>query len=84
MADALSRKNHVKLFCAQVQSNIQYRIAEAQRISASEGKIHLEMACGAERQLETKHNGLLYYLNRIWVPDRNSLRIFLLDEAHKY
>ncbi|KAI3776586.1 hypothetical protein L1987_46372 [Smallanthus sonchifolius] len=28
-------------------------------------------------------NGLLYYLNRIWVPDRDDLRTFLMNEAHK-
>ena len=83
VAGALSRKDHVKLFCAQVQSDIQLRILKAQRTSVSEGKIHIEMSCGAERQLETKSNGLMYYLNRIWVPDRNGLRTFLLDEAHK-
>ncbi|KAI3807586.1 hypothetical protein L1987_23516 [Smallanthus sonchifolius] len=42
-----------------------------------------EMSCGAEFQLETKNNGLLYFLDRIWVPNRNDLREFLMTEAHK-
>ncbi|KAI3821573.1 hypothetical protein L1987_09141 [Smallanthus sonchifolius] len=42
-----------------------------------------EMSCGVELLLESKPNGLLYYLNRIWVPDRDDLRTFLMNEAHK-
>ncbi|KAD4585874.1 hypothetical protein E3N88_23475 [Mikania micrantha] len=42
-----------------------------------------EMSCGVERLLETKSNGLLYFLNRIWVPNRNNLRTFIMNEAHK-
>ncbi|KAI3677256.1 hypothetical protein L1987_86879 [Smallanthus sonchifolius] len=42
-----------------------------------------EMSCGAELQLETKPNGLLYFLNRIWIPDCDNLRIFIMNEAHK-
>ncbi|KAI3732574.1 hypothetical protein L1987_63780 [Smallanthus sonchifolius] len=42
-----------------------------------------EMSCGAELQLETKPNGLLYFLNRIWILDRDNLRTFIMNEAHK-
>ncbi|KAI3676284.1 hypothetical protein L1987_85889 [Smallanthus sonchifolius] len=41
------------------------------------------MACGVELLLETKANGLLYYLDRIWIPYRDDLRIFLMNESHK-
>ncbi|KAI3811059.1 hypothetical protein L1987_20775 [Smallanthus sonchifolius] len=41
------------------------------------------MSCGVELLLESKPNGLLYYLNRIWVPDRDDLHAFLMNEAHK-
>ncbi|KAI3819461.1 hypothetical protein L1987_13298 [Smallanthus sonchifolius] len=45
--------------------------------------MYQEMACGVELLLETKANGLLYYLDRIWVPDRDDLRKFLMNESHK-
>ncbi|KAI3808204.1 hypothetical protein L1987_24152 [Smallanthus sonchifolius] len=78
-----SRKDHVMLHCAQIQTDIQNRILEAQHVSVTEGNMYEEMSCGVELQLESKPNGLLYYLNRIWVPDRDDLRAFLLNEAHK-
>ncbi|KAI3695411.1 hypothetical protein L1987_78408 [Smallanthus sonchifolius] len=59
------------------------RILEAQHVSVTEGNMYEEMSCGVELQLESKPNGLLYYLNRIWVPDRDDLRTFLMNEAHK-
>ncbi|KAI3754912.1 hypothetical protein L1987_54704 [Smallanthus sonchifolius] len=83
VADALSRKDHVMLQCVQIQTDIQNRILEAQHVSVTEGNMYDEMSCGVELQLESKPNGLLYYLNRIWVPDRDDLRTFLMNEAHK-
>ncbi|KAI3815477.1 hypothetical protein L1987_15146 [Smallanthus sonchifolius] len=79
VADALSRKDHVMLHCARIQT----RILEAQHISVTEGNMYEEMSCGVELLLESKPNGLLYYLNRIWVPDHDDLRTFLMNEAHK-
>ncbi|KAI3821421.1 hypothetical protein L1987_08989 [Smallanthus sonchifolius] len=83
VADALSRKDHVMLHCARIQSDIQTRILEAQHVSVTEGNMYEEMSCGVELLLESKHNGLLYYLNRIWIPDRDDLRAILMNEAHK-
>ena len=83
VADALSRKEHVQLYCAQIQSDIQLRVFEAQHVSITEGNMYEEMSCGAELQLEKKPNGLLYYLNRLWIPNRDNLRLFLMEEAHK-
>ncbi|KAI3776203.1 hypothetical protein L1987_45975 [Smallanthus sonchifolius] len=83
VADALSRKDHVMLQCVRIQIDIQNRILEAQHVSVTEGNMYEEMSCGVELQLEPKPNGLLYYLNRIWVPDRDDLRAFLMNEAHK-
>ncbi|KAI3761820.1 hypothetical protein L1987_52242 [Smallanthus sonchifolius] len=83
VADALSRKEHTMLHCVRVQNDIQIRILEAQHLSVTEGKMYEEMACGAELQLETKPNGLLYFLNRIWIPDRDDLRTIIMNEAHK-
>ncbi|KAI3798882.1 hypothetical protein L1987_34166 [Smallanthus sonchifolius] len=65
------------------RSTVQTRIFEAQHLSVTEGNMYNEMSCGAELQLETKPNGLLYFLNRIWIPDRDNLRTFIMNEAHK-
>ncbi|KAI3704139.1 hypothetical protein L1987_74353 [Smallanthus sonchifolius] len=83
VADALSQKDHVMLHCARIQTDIQTRILEAQHVSVTEGNMYEEISCGVKLLLESKPNGLLYYLNRIWVPDRDDLRAFLLNEAHK-
>ncbi|KAI3776397.1 hypothetical protein L1987_46178 [Smallanthus sonchifolius] len=83
VADALSRKEHVMLQSVKIHSDIQVRILAAQRVSVTEGNMYMEMSCGAEFQLETKTNGLLYFLDRIWVPDRDDLRAFIMTEAHK-
>ncbi|HVQ00532.1 MAG TPA: RNase H-like domain-containing protein, partial [Candidatus Thermoplasmatota archaeon] len=86
VADALSRKTHAKSFLlnsVDLPTELHVRILEAQLDSLSGGKMYEEMSCGAEHQLETRRNGLSYYLNRIWVPDRGDLRTFIMDEAHK-
>ncbi|KAI3717828.1 hypothetical protein L1987_69691 [Smallanthus sonchifolius] len=83
VADALSRKEPIKIHSIRIQNDIQTRILEAQHLSVTEGNMYNEMSCGAELQLETKPNGLLYFLNRIWIPDRDNLRTFIMNEAHK-
>ena len=82
VADALSRKKHVMLHSVQIQNNIQERIFEAQHLSVTEGNLYNEMSCGAELLLETKPNGLLYFMNRLWIPDRHNLRNLIMKEAH--
>src|ERR1044071_8924493 len=83
VADALSRKERIKLQCARVHTDLQDRILQAQHTSVTQGNMYDEMSCGAETQLETKPDGLLYFLNRLWIPDRDDLRTFLMNEAHK-
>ena len=86
VADALSRKVHVKsilLTCVLVPTDLLTRVFEAQSVSVREGNMYDEMSCGAERQLETKHNDLLYFLDRLWIPNRDDLRKIIMDEAHK-
>ncbi|KAI3795130.1 hypothetical protein L1987_37776 [Smallanthus sonchifolius] len=83
VADALSRKEPIKIHSIRIQNDIQTRILEAQHLSVTKGKMYNEMSCGAELQLEAKPNGLLYFLNRIWIPDRDNLRTFIMNEAHK-
>ncbi|KAI3754801.1 hypothetical protein L1987_54592 [Smallanthus sonchifolius] len=83
VADALSRKERIMLHSVHIHNDIQARILKAQHTSVTEGNMYQEMACGVELLLETKANGLLYYLDRIWVPYRYDLRIFLMNESHK-
>ncbi|KAI3815593.1 hypothetical protein L1987_15267 [Smallanthus sonchifolius] len=83
VADALSLKERSMLHSVCIHNDIQARILQAQHTSVTEGNMYQEMACGVELLLETKANSLLYYLDRIWVPDRDDLRIFLMNESHK-
>uniref|UniRef100_A0A251VQQ9 RNA-directed DNA polymerase n=1 Tax=Helianthus annuus TaxID=4232 RepID=A0A251VQQ9_HELAN len=83
VADALSRKTHVKsIRCFQLVHDLQNRIRNAQYTSVNEGNLYNEMQCGAENSLVSKSDGILYYLNRIWIPDHDDLRKFLMKEAH--
>ncbi|KAJ0666882.1 putative nucleotidyltransferase, Ribonuclease H [Helianthus annuus] len=83
VADALSRKEHVKLHCVRIQTDIQARILQAQQNSVTQGNMLDEMPHSLELQLETKEDGLLYFMNRLWVPKHDDLRTFLMNEAHK-
>ena len=82
VADALSRQPHVMLHSIRVQNNLQERILHAQQLSVSEGNLQKELSCGVELLLETKPNGLRYFNNRLWIPDRDDLRNLILKEAH--
>ncbi|XP_035844051.1 uncharacterized protein LOC110888382 [Helianthus annuus] len=42
-----------------------------------------ELAHNLELQLETKDDGLLYFLNCLWVPNQDNLRTLLMNEAHQ-
>ncbi|KAI3775098.1 hypothetical protein L1987_49666 [Smallanthus sonchifolius] len=83
VADALSHKERIMLHSVHIHNDIQARILQAQHTSVTEGNMYQEMACGVELLLETKANDLLYHLDRIWVPYRDDLRIFLMNESHK-
>jgi hypothetical protein len=82
VVDALSRKPHVMLHRIQVQNDLQERIPLAQQLSISEGNLPKELSCGVELLLETKPNGLRYFNNRLWIPNRDDLRNLVLKEAH--
>ena len=86
VADALSRKSHLSstvLHSIQLRTDLESQIRAAQSMSIAEGNLYNKMSCGAEKFLELKPNGIYYYVNRVWIPDRNGLRQLLMNEAHK-
>jgi len=83
VADALSRKEHVMLSCVSLRVDLKSKILEAQRAVVSEDTFRDEMNIGTDLQLETKTDGLLYFMNRIWVPTRGDIRALIMDENHK-
>ncbi|KAK1429813.1 hypothetical protein QVD17_12062 [Tagetes erecta] len=83
VADALCRKEHVMLSCVSLCVDLKSQILEAQRAIFSEGTFRDEMTVGTDLQLETKTDGLLYFMNRIWVPSRGCVRTLIFYEGHK-
>ncbi|XP_022003672.1 uncharacterized protein LOC110901132 [Helianthus annuus] len=84
VADALSHRTHVRSVCRfQVSRNLHTCIREVQYSSAKEGTLFIEIRGATEDRLVTKSDGLQYYLDRIWVPDRDNFRELIMNEAHK-
>ncbi|KAD6796213.1 hypothetical protein E3N88_07109 [Mikania micrantha] len=83
VADALSRKGHVQIHSVRVHTNLRNNVLTAQQHSLAQDSLKDEMSCGAELLLETKDDGLMCYLNRLCIPNRDDLRMMILDEAHK-
>lgn len=79
----VSGEPNVMVQSLQIESDLESCIREAQQAVVDEGKLYEEMMCGAELRLETKPNGLMYYTNLIWVPNRDNLRTFIMNEAHQ-
>ncbi|GJV53639.1 putative reverse transcriptase domain-containing protein [Tanacetum coccineum] len=85
VADALSRKERVKPKRARamnmtLQSSIKDRILAAQK-EASDESTGLQR--GLDEMIELRNDGVLYYLDRIWVPLKGDVRTLIMDEAHK-
>ena len=84
VADALSRKTHVmSTRCYQIVGNLLDLIRDAQHSVISEGYLESELKTGDQRPFTTKADGIFYFNDRMWIPDRNSLRTTLMDEAPK-
>ncbi|KAL8256011.1 hypothetical protein R6Q59_031078 [Mikania micrantha] len=83
VADALSRKSYVQIHSVRVHTNFHTDVLTAQQHSLAQDNLKNEMSCGAELLLATKDDGLMYYLNLLWIPNRDDLRTMILDEAHK-
>ncbi|GJU18530.1 putative reverse transcriptase domain-containing protein [Tanacetum coccineum] len=85
VADALSRKERVKLKRARamnmiLQSSIKDRIMAAQKEAVDEFVV---LQKGLDEMIEQRSDGTLYYLDRIWVPLKGEMRTLIMDEAHK-
>ena len=98
MADALSRKSlqmlralnaHLSLtddgtVVAELiaRPKMLNRVLEAQNNDKKISTIVKQIGDGKEIEFEVKEDGVLYYKDRVCVPDDNDLRKDILDEAH--
>ena len=83
VADALSRKQRVKLHSVRTLSDIQTRVLQAQQFCVSQNLIGKELPRQLELKLERKDDGLLYFKDRLWIPKQDDLRTLVMDESHK-
>ncbi|KAI3725499.1 hypothetical protein L1987_65289 [Smallanthus sonchifolius] len=88
VADALSRKERIKPHRVRalgmiIQTSLKAQILEAQKEALERNNLKDELLCGAERKFEQKNDELIYYLDRLWIPDSHNLRQLIFNEAHK-
>ncbi|KAI3704083.1 hypothetical protein L1987_74291 [Smallanthus sonchifolius] len=88
VADALSRKERVKTLRVRaleltIHTNLTTQIRIAQQEAIKEENIRNEALRGMIKQLESKSDDTLYFMNRIWVTRFGNLRELVMDEAHK-
>ncbi|GJW77988.1 putative reverse transcriptase domain-containing protein [Tanacetum coccineum] len=87
VADALSRKEwmkprRVRALSMTIYSSIKARILEEHNEASKDVKTPAEMLRGLDKQFERKEYGVLYFVERIWVPAYGNLRTLIMDEAH--
>ncbi|KAD3336316.1 hypothetical protein E3N88_31835 [Mikania micrantha] len=88
VADALNRKERVKPLRVRamgmnVQTSLRDHILQAQQEAVARDNLERELDCGAEKHFKTKQDGVIYYLDRVWIPAVDELRTLILDKAHK-
>nr|GEV53875.1 hypothetical protein [Tanacetum cinerariifolium] len=88
VAEALSRKERVKPRWARamamtIQSGISGMIKAAQGEAFKQENILAERLHGLDQQMETRKDGSLYFLDRIWVSLVGGVRTIIMDETHK-
>ncbi|KAK8644554.1 hypothetical protein V6N13_123857 [Hibiscus sabdariffa] len=86
VADALNRKLNSEqklLLELQVQSDLVSRIQELQKIDPELQKISKNLGAKHNLDFSVKSNGLLYFKDRLCVPNDVGLRKEMLDEAHQ-
>ena len=62
--------------------NMLNRVLEAQKNDEKISTIVKQIEDGKETEFEVKEDGVLYYNDRVCVPDNNGLRKAILEEAH--
>ncbi|GJU96623.1 putative reverse transcriptase domain-containing protein [Tanacetum coccineum] len=85
VVDALSRKERVKpkrvrAINMTLQSSIKDRILAAQK-EASDESAGLQRCI--DEMVKLRSDGVLYYLDQIWVPLKGDVRTLIMDEAYK-
>ncbi|GJU61567.1 putative reverse transcriptase domain-containing protein [Tanacetum coccineum] len=85
VADALSRKERVKpkqirAMNMSLRSSIKDKILAAQKEACDESA---GLQKGLDEMIELRSDGVLYYLDRIWVPLKGDVRTLIMDETHK-
>ncbi|GJY30729.1 putative reverse transcriptase domain-containing protein [Tanacetum coccineum] len=88
VADALSRKERVKprrvrTMAMTIQSGVKKMILAAQSEAFKQENILAERLHGLDQQMESRKDGSLYFLDRIWVTLVGGVRTMVMDEAHK-
>ncbi|KAD4385578.1 hypothetical protein E3N88_25747 [Mikania micrantha] len=88
VADALSRKERIKPVRVRalgmtIQTSLKTQILEAQKEALKAKELKEELLCGAEKRLELKEDDVLYFQERMWVPELNNIRELIFHEAHK-
>ncbi|KAD3640682.1 hypothetical protein E3N88_29905 [Mikania micrantha] len=58
-------------------------LSRKEREAVARDNLKRELDCGAEKHFKTKQDGVIYYLDRVWIPAVDELRTLILDEAHK-
>nr|GFA55804.1 retrotransposon protein, putative, Ty3-gypsy subclass [Tanacetum cinerariifolium] len=87
VADALSRKERLKprrvrAMSMTIQSGLKAKIIEAQKEAVKDLKAPSEGLQGLDAQFESKEDGEIYFVGRIWVPSTGGIRKVILDESH--
>ncbi|KAD2394101.1 hypothetical protein E3N88_41078 [Mikania micrantha] len=78
VADALRRKErvkpvHVRALGMTIQTSLKPQILEAQKEALKTKELKEELLCGAIKKLEPKEDDVLYFQERMWVPERNNI-----------
>ncbi|GKB99843.1 hypothetical protein Tco_0985980 [Tanacetum coccineum] len=63
-----------------LQSSIKDRILAAQKEASNESA---GLQRGLGKMIELRNDGVLYYLDRIWVPLKGDVRTLIMNETHK-
>jgi hypothetical protein len=88
VADALSRKERIKLTAVRVSSGwlgstLRDRVLEDQSDALKPENIKAETLSTADKHFEIDRDGIRQLKGRVWIPKVNELRELLMREAHR-